>query len=186
MIYEKTPDDLSLHSPKPPLSEEKESPKVEKKSPVPVKESPISYQVIKQIDIDKIGVNRPAQSKQLIDDSDETIKIMRENARKENLRKITSLIEDVIKNLVTKPDKTKVILYQISGEGLLVRVYADKSDVGKIIGRNGSLSKAIATIGNAILKKQQRGEGNLVLDRIRSISEMEKREKKFQEDHKIG
>ena len=68
----------------------------------------------------------------------------------------------------------------------MVRIYADKNDLGKIIGRKGSLAIAIATIGNAILKKQQMGQGSFVLDRIMPISDIKKAEEKFQKDNKIG
>lgn len=59
------------------------------------------------------------------------------------------LVEMIAKNLVENPDKVKVT--EIDGERIVVyELRVDKSDLGKVIGKEGKTARAMRTILTAI------------------------------------
>jgi uncharacterized protein len=56
-----------------------------------------------------------------------------------------SLIEYVAKTLVDNPDAVKVELVEEDG-AQVIELHVDESDMGKVIGRNGSVAKALRTL----------------------------------------
>jgi predicted RNA-binding protein YlqC (UPF0109 family) len=56
-----------------------------------------------------------------------------------------NLVEFVAKSLVDDPDAVSVELHDES-EGQVIELHVAESDMGKVIGRNGSVAKAIRTL----------------------------------------
>lgn len=64
------------------------------------------------------------------------------------------LAEYLVKNLVDFPEKVKII--EIEGSQMLIlELSADKSDIGKIVGRGGKNISAIRTILHAIASRMR-------------------------------
>ena len=58
---------------------------------------------------------------------------------------MTELVEFIVKSLVDNPEKL-VITTEEEGEVLKIFIKADENDIGKIIGKQGKIAKAIRTI----------------------------------------
>jgi uncharacterized protein len=56
-----------------------------------------------------------------------------------------SLIEYVAKSLVDNPDEVKVELVEEDG-AQVIELHVAEDDMGKVIGRNGSVAKALRTL----------------------------------------
>ena len=56
-----------------------------------------------------------------------------------------SLVEYVAKSLVDEPDAVEVKVIDDS-EGRVIELHVAEGDMGKVIGRNGSVAKALRTI----------------------------------------
>ncbi len=62
------------------------------------------------------------------------------------------LIEFIVKNLVDEPDQ--VTVNEIEGEkSTILELHVSESDVGKVIGKQGRIAKAIRTILSASATK---------------------------------
>ena len=55
------------------------------------------------------------------------------------------LIEYVAKSLVDKPDEVSVEVHD-GEEGRVIELHVAEEDMGKVIGRNGSVAKALRTL----------------------------------------
>jgi predicted RNA-binding protein YlqC (UPF0109 family) len=55
------------------------------------------------------------------------------------------LVEFVAKNLVDEPDAVKVSVHREPG-GTVIELEVAEGDMGKVIGRNGSVAKALRTL----------------------------------------
>ncbi len=55
------------------------------------------------------------------------------------------LVEYVAKSLVDDPDSVKVEVVR-GEEGTIIELHVAESDMGKVIGRNGSVAKALRTL----------------------------------------
>ena len=65
------------------------------------------------------------------------------------------LLEMIIKNLVA--EKEAVSIEEVQGEKTLVyEVRVAKNDMGKVIGREGKIAKAIRTVIKAIASKEEK------------------------------
>lgn len=65
------------------------------------------------------------------------------------------IVEMIAKNLVSDPSKVKVNI--IAGEvSAILELSVGEGDVGKVVGRGGSIAKSIRTIVNAISVKNGR------------------------------
>ncbi len=62
---------------------------------------------------------------------------------------MTELVEYLVKELVDSPDEVKV-----SGDGEVINVSVAKSDMGKIIGKQGRIAKSIRVIVKSVATKQ--------------------------------
>ena len=58
-------------------------------------------------------------------------------------------IEFIVKTLVSSPDKVK-IERTIDERGVLLELYVDSADLGRVIGRNGTTAKSIRTLLRAL------------------------------------
>jgi uncharacterized protein len=63
------------------------------------------------------------------------------------------LVEFVAKSLVDKPDAVKVDVQQ-SGGGTVIELHVSEEDMGKVIGRNGSVAKALRTLLKVISTRE--------------------------------
>ena len=64
---------------------------------------------------------------------------------------MTELVTFMVKSLVDKKDADEVTL---ADDGV-INVKVDKDDIGKVIGKDGRIAKAIRTIVKAAANKQQ-------------------------------
>lgn len=64
---------------------------------------------------------------------------------------MTELVTFMVKSLVDKKDAVEVTL----ADGGVINVKVDKDDIGKVIGKDGRIAKAIRTIVKAAANKQQ-------------------------------
>ena len=65
------------------------------------------------------------------------------------------LIEVIAKSLVYHPSEV-VVTETVSGDDLLLELKVDPSDMGKVIGRQGRIAKAIRTVVKAASSKSDR------------------------------
>ena len=65
------------------------------------------------------------------------------------------LIEVIAKSLVDNPSEA-VVTETVSGDDLLLELKVDPSDMGKVIGRQGRIAKAIRTVVKAASSKSDR------------------------------
>ena len=55
------------------------------------------------------------------------------------------LVEYVAKSLIDDPDSVTVEVVE-SGDGTVIELHVAEGDMGKVIGRNGSVAKALRTL----------------------------------------
>lgn len=76
---------------------------------------------------------------------------------------ITPLIESIVKSLVDNPDA--IHIEERAGDRMIViTIASDKSDTGKIIGRNGTIITALRTIFKNVAAKHKKRVDINVLD----------------------
>ena len=64
------------------------------------------------------------------------------------------LVEYIARNLVDDPDSVKVVSKQ-GEEGVIVELTVGKEDMGKVIGKQGRIAKAIRTVVRAASVKSE-------------------------------
>ena len=64
-----------------------------------------------------------------------------------------SLVEYVAKSLVDEPDAVSVKVIDDS-EGRVIELHVAETDMGKVIGRNGSVAKALRTLLKVVATRQ--------------------------------
>lgn len=65
------------------------------------------------------------------------------------------ILELIIKNLVTNPEA--VSINEVTGEkSIVMEVKVDNADMGKVIGKQGRIAKAIREIIRAVAAKEQK------------------------------
>ena len=65
------------------------------------------------------------------------------------------LVEVIAKSLVDNPSEV-VVTETVSGDDLLLELKVDPSDMGKVIGRQGRIAKAIRTVVKAASSNSDR------------------------------
>ncbi|MDD7158082.1 MAG: KH domain-containing protein [Firmicutes bacterium] len=73
---------------------------------------------------------------------------------------MTELVTFMVKSLVDKKDAVEVTL---ADDGV-INVKVDKDDIGKVIGKDGRIAKAIRTIVKAVANKQQAKYSVVILE----------------------
>ena len=63
------------------------------------------------------------------------------------------LVEFVAKSLVDEPDEVKVELIE-DGDGRVIELRVAEGDMGKVIGRNGSVAKAMRTLLKVVAARE--------------------------------
>ncbi len=79
------------------------------------------------------------------------------------------LLEYIIKNLVTNPDSVVVTQTQTE-EKLLLKVKVEKSDMGRVIGKEGRIIRSIREIINAYAQKNHE-KVSIDIDEIKDVKE---------------
>jgi uncharacterized protein len=64
-----------------------------------------------------------------------------------------SLVEYVAKSLVDEPDSVSVKVVDDS-EGRVIELHVAEGDMGKVIGRNGSVAKALRTLLKVVAARE--------------------------------
>jgi predicted RNA-binding protein YlqC (UPF0109 family) len=64
-----------------------------------------------------------------------------------------SLVEYVAKSLVDEPDAVEVKVIDDS-EGRVIELHVAEGDMGKVIGRNGSVAKALRTLLKVVAARE--------------------------------
>ena len=67
-----------------------------------------------------------------------------------------SLIETIAKALVEDPDQVSVRLVEEKGEEMIVELKVSERDMGKVIGKQGRIAKALRTVVKAAATKQNK------------------------------
>lgn len=68
---------------------------------------------------------------------------------------MTKLVEGIAKSLVDNPDG--VIVTQEGGkQGMVIRLQVDPDDMGKVIGKQGRIAKALRTVVNAAAVRENK------------------------------
>ena len=65
------------------------------------------------------------------------------------------LVEVIAKSLVDNPSEV-VVTETVSGDDLLLELKVDPSDMGKVIGRQGRIAKAIRSVVKAAASKEEK------------------------------
>ena len=63
------------------------------------------------------------------------------------------ILSVIVKNLVDEPDEVKITRTE-DAEGILLKVEVAKGDLGKVIGKQGRIAKAIRTVMKSITAKE--------------------------------
>ena len=59
------------------------------------------------------------------------------------------VLYDIVTSIVNNPDKV-VIDEQVDGDTTILNLHVDESDLGKVIGKQGRIAKAIRTVVKAV------------------------------------
>ncbi len=65
------------------------------------------------------------------------------------------LIEFIVKSLCDKPDEV-VVTSEKDGNSEIIKIFVEKNDMGKVIGRNGKIASSIRTIAKSLSNKKQK------------------------------
>ena len=65
------------------------------------------------------------------------------------------LLENIAQSLVSNPDEV-VVEETVNESGTLLELKVDPSDMGKIIGKQGRIAKAIRTVVKAVASKEDK------------------------------
>ncbi len=69
---------------------------------------------------------------------------------------MVSLIETIAKSLVENPDQVEVRVVEDKGDNMTVELKVAESDMGKVIGKQGRIAKALRTVVKAAATKQKK------------------------------
>ena len=68
---------------------------------------------------------------------------------------MAGLVEAIAKALVSDPDSV-VVTTENDGDGIVIKLSVAKDDMGKVIGKQGRIAKAIRTVVKAAAIKQNK------------------------------
>ncbi|MBO4355815.1 MAG: KH domain-containing protein [Clostridia bacterium] len=63
---------------------------------------------------------------------------------------LKQVLTDIAKALVDNPDQVEVIVLSEDDDEIVFRLIVAESDMGKVIGRNGRIAKAIRTVMKSV------------------------------------
>ncbi|MBQ1524598.1 MAG: KH domain-containing protein [Firmicutes bacterium] len=67
-----------------------------------------------------------------------------------------SLVETIAKALVTSPDEVAVREISSKGDSIVIELKVAEKDMGKVIGKQGRIAKALRTVVKAAATKQNK------------------------------
>ena len=65
------------------------------------------------------------------------------------------VLYDIVKSIVNNPDKV-VIDEKVNGDTTVLNLMVDESDLGKVIGKQGRIAKAIRTVVKAAASREDK------------------------------
>ena len=68
---------------------------------------------------------------------------------------MTKLVEGIAKSLVDNPDGV-IVTETSSRQGTVIRLQVDPDDMGKVIGKQGRIAKALRTVVNAAAVRENK------------------------------
>ena len=80
---------------------------------------------------------------------------MDEEVKKVSVEDMVSLVEYIAKSLVDTPDEVKINLNE-DEEAITIELSVAKDDMGKVIGKQGRIAKAIRTVVRAASLKSEK------------------------------
>ena len=80
---------------------------------------------------------------------------MDEEVKKVSVEDMVSLVEYIAKSLVDTPDEVKISLNE-DEEAITIELSVAKDDMGKVIGKQGRIAKAIRTVVRAASLKSEK------------------------------
>ena len=80
---------------------------------------------------------------------------MDEEVKKVSVEDLVSLVEYIAKSLVDTPDEVKINLNE-DEEAITIELSVAKDDMGKVIGKQGRIAKAIRTVVRAASLKSEK------------------------------
>ena len=69
---------------------------------------------------------------------------------------MVSLIETIAKSLVENPDQVQVRVIEEKGNNIAIELKVAESDMGKVIGKQGRIAKALRSVVKAAATKQNK------------------------------
>lgn len=73
------------------------------------------------------------------------------------------LLTDLARSIVNNPDKVEVTEYE-DGDVIRLELRVDESDLGKVIGKQGRIAKAVRTIVRAMANRENKRVSVDILD----------------------
>ena len=64
------------------------------------------------------------------------------------------VLYDIVKSIVNNPDKV-VIDEKVDGDTTILNLHVDESDLGKVIGKQGRIAKAIRTVVRSAANREK-------------------------------
>ena len=80
-----------------------------------------------------------------------------------------SLVETIAKALVTSPDEVAVREISSKGDSIVIELKVAEKDMGKVIGKQGRIAKALRTVVKAAATKQNKKVKGQIQSRLRDI-----------------
>ena len=68
---------------------------------------------------------------------------------------MTKLVETIAKSLVDHPDQV-IVTQKVEGQGEVLQLQVASGDMGKVIGKQGRIAKALRTVVKAAATKEKR------------------------------
>ena len=65
------------------------------------------------------------------------------------------VLYDIVTSIVNNPDKV-VIDEKVNGDTTVLSLMVDESDLGKVIGKQGKIAKAVRTVVRAVANKENK------------------------------
>ena len=69
---------------------------------------------------------------------------------------MVSLIETIARSLVQNPEQVEVRLVEEKGDSMVIELKVSESDMGKVIGKQGRIAKAIRSVVKAATAKNSK------------------------------
>ena len=65
------------------------------------------------------------------------------------------VLYDIVTSIVNNPEKV-VIDEKVDGDTTILNLHVDESDLGKVIGKQGKIAKAVRTVVRAVANKENK------------------------------